>query len=211
MSGRTLGSAIGLGVGFMFGQPQLGMSIGGMVGGVLMPDEIGLQDQQGPKLSNLKITSSTYGKPIAKVYGSYRIGGNVIWSKDIKETKHVEEVEVGKGGSETYEVITYTYSIDMAVAFCEGPVGAVRRIWFDSVLIFDGRYFASWIPPSAITIYKGNDTDDVNWLMQADNPDTPAYRNVCYIVLHDVPLDKFGNRIPNITAEIVEGESDSVV
>jgi len=32
---------------------------------------------------------------------------------------------------------------------------------------------------------------------------TPAYKELCYIVFDDMPLEDFGNRIPNITAEIV--------
>jgi Putative phage tail protein len=32
---------------------------------------------------------------------------------------------------------------------------------------------------------------------------TPAYRQICHIVFDNMPLEDFGNRIPNITAEIV--------
>ena len=32
---------------------------------------------------------------------------------------------------------------------------------------------------------------------------TPSYKELCYIVFDDMPLEDFGNRIPNITAEIV--------
>ncbi|WNL50658.1 tail protein [Ruegeria phage RpAliso] len=32
---------------------------------------------------------------------------------------------------------------------------------------------------------------------------TPSYKNLCYIVFDDIALEQFGNRIPNITAEIV--------
>lgn len=44
---------------------------------------------------------------------------------------------------------------------------------------------------------------------EAGNPDipnynfTPSYKELCYIVFDDMPLADFGNRIPNITAEIV--------
>lgn len=31
----------------------------------------------------------------------------------------------------------------------------------------------------------------------------PAYRGICYIVFDNMPLEDFGNRIPNITAEVV--------
>ncbi|AWY09173.1 hypothetical protein vBRpoSV10_51 [Ruegeria phage vB_RpoS-V10] len=32
---------------------------------------------------------------------------------------------------------------------------------------------------------------------------TPAYRGLCFILFDDMPLEDFGNRIPNLTAEIV--------
>jgi hypothetical protein len=39
---------------------------------------------------------------------------------------------------------------------------------------------------------------------------TPSYKELCYVVFDDIPLEDFGNRIPNITAEIV-WSSDSVI
>jgi len=210
MSGSDIGTVIGGAIGFMVAGPGgaasaigYGMSIGGVVGGLLMPDKVGIQDQHGPRLNNLKITTSTYGASITKFYGSYRIGGNVIWSNDIKETKHVEEVEVGKGGSETYDVISYTYSIDMAVALCEGEIGGVLRIWADSILIYDEANEKRKDDPS-IVIYLGSKTQDIDWFLQSNKPDSPAYRNVAYIVFNNFQLDRFGDRIPNITVEVVD-------
>lgn len=39
---------------------------------------------------------------------------------------------------------------------------------------------------------------------------TPAYRGIVYIVFEDMPLKDFGNRLPNITAEIAWGSDDLV-
>ncbi|MCP3899117.1 MAG: hypothetical protein GY707_05220 [Desulfobacteraceae bacterium] len=220
MSGNQIGSVIGAAVGFILapttGGASLtwamrGMSIGGMIGGLLMPDEVGIQDQHGPRLSDLKATSSTYGAAINRVYGAYRVGGNMIYSSDIKETKHVREEEVGKGGSETYDVISYSYAVDMAIAFCEGPVQSIKRIWADSVLIYDmsvggttSAYQASEEESGGFEIYKGTSNQPSDWFLESINPDTPAYRGVCYIRFQDFQLEKYGNRIPNITAEIVK-------
>lgn len=219
MSGSQIGSVVGAAIGVILapatGGASLiwaanGMAIGGAIGGLLMPDEVGLQDQHGPRLTDLKITSTTYGAVINRVYGSYRVGGNMIYASDIKETKHVREEEVGKGGSETYEVITYTYAVDMAIAFCEGEVDDVIRIWADSVLIYDinqGGYTAAFKESEEksgkIQLYKGSSTQSIDWFLQSQDSDSPAYRNVCYIRFKDFQLEMFGNRIPNITAEIV--------
>jgi len=205
MSGNTIGGVLGGVIGFMVAGPagvQYGFAIGSMVGGLLMPDTVGLQDQSGPRLSDLKVTTSTYGSPMARVYGSYRIGGNIIWANNIKETKHVEEVEVGKGGSETYDVITYTYSIDMALALCEGPIGAVKRIWADSVLIYDEAN-KKRKDDLSIKIYLGTSDQPVDWFLQGYKSNSPAYRHTAYIVFNNFQLAKFGDRIPNITAEVI--------
>ena len=220
MSGKTIGTIIGGAVGFIVAGPagiQYGMAIGSMAGGLLMPDQIGIQDQTGPRLQNLKTTTSSYGSPIANVYGAYRIGGNLIWANDIKEVKHIEEVEVGKGGSETYDVITYSYSIDMAIGLCEGPVSNINKIWADSVLIYDinqggfaDGYYNSEESSGGISIYLGTSTQTPNWLLQANNPDSPAYRNLCYLVFDTFQLEKYGNRIPNITCEVIKSDSKTV-
>jgi len=216
MSGNQIGSVIGAAIGYFVPVigPSLGMSIGGFIGGVLMPDQIGLQDQQGPRLQDLKTSTSTYGIAIAKVYGAYRIGGNLIWANDIKEVKHVEEVEVGKGGSETYDVITYSYSIDMAIGLCEGPVSSINKIWADSVLIYDinrggfaDGYYNSEESSGGISIYLGTSTQNPDWFLQANNPDSPAYRGLCYLVFNTFQLEKYGNRIPNITCEVIKSDT----
>jgi hypothetical protein len=52
--------------------------------------------------------------------------------------------------------------------------------------------------------YKGDEVQDANPIMVADKgaAATPAYRGLCYIMFDALPLANFGNRIPNITAEI---------
>ena len=89
MSGRSIGSIIGGAIGLMIpggtiATALIGSSIGGFVGGILFPDEIGIQDQTGPRMHDLKVTTATYGASIARVNGSYRISGNIFWSLPIK-------------------------------------------------------------------------------------------------------------------------------
>lgn len=215
MSGRQIGTLVGAAIGTFFGQPQLGASIGGTVGGLLMPDEVGIQDQEGPRLTEAKLTSTMYGKSIERIFGSYRIGGNTIWAKPIRETKHVTEEEVGKGGSETYDVITYSYDVSFAVAFCEGPIDSISKIWADSVKIYDvdlGGYTQSFLSSEesqgTIQLYLGTSDQAPDWVIQASQPDTPAYRNIAYIRFNNFQLEKFGERMPNITCEVNKGANE---
>jgi carbohydrate binding protein with CBM5/12 domain len=54
------------------------------------------------------------------------------------------------------------------------------------------------------TIYPGTETQGVDPLIQSSEGVlyTPAYRGLCYIVWENFPLLNFGNRIPNLRAEI---------
>jgi len=64
--------------------------------------------------------------------------------------------------------------------------------------------FSEELVNSNTTIYLGTDSQIIDWRMQSDKTDTPAYRNICYIVFNDIELEKLGNIIPNVTAEVVK-------
>src|SRR3546814_12039021 len=54
---------------------------------------------EGPRLSDLTVTSSAYGQPIFIGYGTERMGGNIIWSPGIEDVVNVDTQNVGgKGG-----------------------------------------------------------------------------------------------------------------
>ena len=101
-------------IGSYFGGP-----IGGMIGSAIgaMIDYKPPPDVEGPRLTDLKVTSSAYGSVIPILYGTARLNGNVIWSTDIIETKNEEEFG-GKGGG-GQKVTSYTYAISMAIGLCE--------------------------------------------------------------------------------------------
>ncbi len=92
--------------GFIVGGPQgaaigfsLGASLGGMFGG---GQSVRLPTVEGPRLSDLRVQTSNYGKVIPEVYGRARLAGNVIWARPIKEVR-VETTTTtsqrgGKGG-----------------------------------------------------------------------------------------------------------------
>ncbi len=170
-----------------------------------------LPSQSGPRLAGLRVQLSSYGEVIPKLYGTMRLAGNVIWSTDLKETVH-EHTESfsqsgGKGGSRRRSVTTlrsnysYTYSVTLAIAICEGTVTEITKIWADSKLLSlkmlcadQGKFNihlgdSDQLPDSIIAKYKGHS-------------DFPAYRGLCYVVIEDFALEQFGNRIPNFTFEV---------
>jgi hypothetical protein len=57
-------------------------------------------------------------------------------------------------------------------------------------------------------IYLGTETQDADprmesWCEDRYGADScPAYKGTAYIVFEDLPLEKFGNRIPQISVEV---------
>lgn len=217
--------AIGAGIGYTaFGTATfLGMSatgigwmVGSTIGGMLGGNS--RQRIEGPRLGDLKVQSSAYGNTIPRIYGSYRIAGNMIWSKPIRETVHKKKSKSGGkgGGSQKVTQITYTYSQSFAIAICDCEDGreivSIRKIWANGELIYNvgsdassQTLAASYKFGEQLSIYTGSDDQTPNSLIQADIgvDNTPAYRGTAYIVFDDLQLEKYGNRTPNLEFEVV--------
>ena len=205
VAGNVIGGPLGGQVGFLAGQ-FLGNALFGNGDDRVI---------EGPRLTDLTVTSSAFGRPIPIVYGRFRVGGNVIWSPGIVEHRQ-EETAGGKGGGASQATVAYRYTADFRVALCEGPADAILRIWADGKLIADftgpSPVFASKVSRGNIRMYLGEETQAADPAEQADRgiDDTPAYRGQVGIVFDEVPLEDFGNRIPQITAEVAVKASDSL-
>jgi hypothetical protein len=85
-------------------------------------------------------------------------------------------------------------------------------MWSDGKLLFDKRSVATATHKRGLKFrfYTGGETQLVDPAIEADKGvgNAPAFRGTCYIVFEDVPLADFGNRIPNITAEIAYDATD---
>jgi hypothetical protein len=187
---------------------SLGWSFGSMVGGLLG----GGQTVEGPRLQDKTISVSAYGNLRPIVYGTYRVGGEVIWAAPIKE--HKNEEEQGKGGGATY--VTYTYTVSFAVALCEGVLDGVRKIWLDSKLVYSvaddadpAELYKSSKIAKGIYFYPGTTTQTADPTIQSylGAANVPGYRGTAYIVFKDLDITKYGNRIPQVTVEVCRGET----
>ncbi len=196
VGGAALGSAIGIGA-------SAGWIIGTLVGTLLFPPA-GITTE-GPRLGDLSVTSSAYGAFIQKSFGTIRMGGNVIWSTGIEEVKNTNKVG-GKGGGAAQTQITFEYFGTFAIAFGEGEAEDVLRLWADGKLIYDKTGTSDDITKVGLSFrfYPGDETQEPDSLIEADIgvDSTPAFRGITYIVFDRMALKDFGNRIPNITAEI---------
>lgn len=113
--------------------PGVGGVIGAAIGGYI--DNTFLfppPDTKGPRLNDLAFQSGSEGSPLSVVLGTARVPGAVIWKSKLIESEH----DVGgKGGGPT--ATTYTYSVDVAVAICEGPIYRVQKIFANGNLLYD--------------------------------------------------------------------------
>ena len=80
------------------------------------------------------------------------------------------------------------------------------RIWADGKLLYDKSGASPEVAKGGLRFrfHTGNETQLPDPLIEAHVGDgrAPAHRGLCYLVFEDLPLADFGNRIPNLTAEI---------
>ncbi len=159
--------------------------------------------QEGPRLTNLGISTATYGRFVDIPFGTSRVAVNVVWAQEIEE-RSTEDRVGGKGGQSVTQV-TYSYFLSLAAAVGIEGVDDVLRIWFDGKLVYD-KTGTGPVAKEGIkfTLYAGGPDQGKDPLEVADKGDanTPAYRHLSRIVFEDIPLDNYGNRPPNITAEV---------
>lgn len=216
----AVGAAVGMGIpGTFLGMSyaSIGWSIGSTLGSMLFKPKGQDITQEGSRLGDLKVQSSTYGNPLPIIYGSMRAAGNVIWSTDILETRHTSTQSSGGGkggggGGSKVTTVSYTYSQSFAVAICEGEITGVRKIWANGKLIYNlsdsaslATIAASTAAVSGIRIYTGSEAQTADSLIQANvgAANAPAYRGVAYVVFSNLQLADYGNRMPNVEFEVI--------
>jgi len=189
-------------IGTYFGMPQLGFMAGSLVGGLLFPSN--------PPASATypKITASTYGVPINVLYGTMRLQGNMIFCDNI----YTKKGSTGKGSMMGGSSSTPISRVDFAVAFCEGPVTNITRMWADGILIYDVTNPSLVAETVKTNFFFYNGSEDqmpdpmiAEWVgtnVPASPLACPAYRGLCYALFPGFTITNFGNRIPNITAEL---------
>jgi len=201
---QTVGSVVGGMVAGPLGA-MAGRALGGLAGAAIDNALFGGSDTkyvEGPRLKEIDGLTSTEGAAIPRVYGRARIGGQLIWATRLEEVANTQVersgTQGGKGMSSPKTVTTtYSYFANLAVGLCEGQIAFIRRVWAD------GRE----IDLSRITmrVHRGSETQAPDPLIVAkEGADfAPAYRGLAYVVFERLPLEDFGNRVPQFSFEVV--------
>jgi hypothetical protein len=188
-------------IGTAIGGP-LGGALGSLIGNQIDRAVIGGPKREGPRLKELAVTTSSYGTPIARHYGTMRAAGSIIWSTDL-----IESSERSGGGKGRPSTTTYSYSASFAVALASRPIHRLGRIWADGNLL---RGAAGDLKVGGeLRIYDGRGDQSPDPLIASDRgPACPAFRGLAYCVFESLQLADFGNRIPALTFEIVADEGE---
>ena len=160
----------------------------------------GAQAVETGKVDRFRLTQAGEGSPLPQLYGRMRVGGQVIWASDFAQTTTVSGGG-GKGAPATPRTTEYSYSLSLAIALCEGEITGISRIWADGALVEErdlnmSVYYGTrdQLPDPTISAIEG-----------ADN--VPAYRGTAYVVMENLALGQFGNRVPQFSFEVTRPEA----
>ncbi len=194
--GGAFGASIG-GAAFGLSSVVIGKAIGATIGRSI--DNILLGSGSDPvehgRVDSLRLLGSQEGVKIPRLYGSMRVGGQIIWATEFKE--HVNSTGGGKGTAPSAEIREYSYTISFAIALCEGEITRIGKVWADGKRIsLEGLDYR---------LYRGTEDQLPDTLISAVEgaEDAPAYRGVAYIVFENFDVTRFGNRIPQLNFEVL--------
>lgn len=198
VAGQFAGGLVGGPIG-----ATIGRALGALAGSAIDAALFGEKPRETVR-PDIRLTGSTQGAAIPRIYGWNRLEGNIIWATELERL--AAETAGAKGGGNP-EPEEETIAASFAVGFCEGEVHRLGRIWADGQLL----------DTEGVTLrfYRGTETQGVDSLIEArqGTGQAPAYRGLCYIVFERLALTAFGNRIPSISVELcrVVGELEPAI
>nr|WP_321457684.1 glycoside hydrolase/phage tail family protein [uncultured Cohaesibacter sp.] len=197
---RAAGTAIGGALLGPFGA-VLGGALGAIGGSYIDQKLFGSTTyRQGSQLSDLSVLTSTEGMSIPRLYGRSRMSGQVIWAtnliEEVTSRKYKTSAAKGASGNSVSET-TYSYFANFAVGLCEGEISYIGRVWANGTILD--------LEDITYRVYRGTEDQLPDSLIEAKQGtgNAPAYRGLAYVVFEELPLEDFGNRIPQLSFEVV--------
>ncbi|WP_353142236.1 glycoside hydrolase/phage tail family protein [Paracoccus sp. (in: a-proteobacteria)] len=182
LSGAVIGRAVGATLGRYIDQRLLGS---------------GSKAVETGRVDRLRIQTAGEGTPIPRVWGQMRVPGHAIWAGPLVETRRSHGGGKGSGPS----VTEIGYRLSFALALCEGPILGVGRVWAD------GEEIAA--DDLNMRVYPGDEAQLPDPAIAAqEGEDAPAYRGIAYVVFEDLALEKWGNRVPQLSFEVTRAASE---
>ncbi|MBA4491401.1 glycoside hydrolase TIM-barrel-like domain-containing protein [Paracoccus sp. S1E-3] len=176
LGGAVIGRAIGATVGRMIDQRLLGA---------------GAQAVETGRIDRLRLQTTGEGVSIPRLWGQMRIPGHVIWAAPLTEVSSRQ----GGGKGTGPRVTNISYRLSFAIALCEGPILGVGRVWADG----------EEVSPADLNmrVYTGGDDQLADPCIAAhEGAAAPAYRGTAYVVIEELNLEPWGNRMPQLSFEV---------
>ncbi len=199
LAGAVIGTIIAPGVG-----TSVGFALGSAVGGYV---ERAMQKPiEGPRVEDLQLNSSSYGTTIPEIRGVVRLPGILLERGPLINRAHRTGGKGGDALSKAPKQKNYKAFRTFAFGFCAGGAGyQLLRLRADAFTIFDrtGASEAIGIQGLVWRFYDGSEVQLPDPALEAlFGDEAPAHRGMSYIVCDNWPLEAFGNRIPQLSADI---------
>jgi hypothetical protein len=152
------------------------------------------------RIERFRLNAASEGAALPLVFGRMRVGGQVIWASRFEERS--ETTGGGKGAPSQPKVTRFSYSVSLAISLGEGEIARVGRVWADGTEIAPDEIVMRVYPGSEDQLPDPK-IEAVEGLGQA-----PAYRGTAYVVIEDLDLTTFGNRVPQFNFEVVRPEPE---
>jgi hypothetical protein len=195
-------SAAGAALGAGFGGTVLGLSgavigraIGATLGRIIDQRLMGAGSEaiEVGRIDRFRLMGASEGSAVPQLWGRMRVAGQVIWATEFQENVR----QSGGKGAPKPKTTNYSYSVSLAVALCEGKITRIGRVWADGLEV---------APDSLnLRVYSGSETQLADPKISAVEGAglAPTYRGIAYVVIEDLELSGFGNRVPQFTFEVV--------
>lgn len=148
------------------------------------------------RVDRFRLTGAGEGQPVARIWGRVRLAGHVIWASPFEETV-TSTRRGGKGMSGGGREDSFGYRVSLALGLCEGEILHLGRIWADGSEIAPDRL--------NLRVYHGREDQLPDPKIEAVEGagQAPACRGLAYVVIEDLDLAPFGNRVPVFSFEVV--------
>jgi hypothetical protein len=198
LAGAAIGAKVGGAVLGLSGM-VIGRAIGATLGRVIDQRLMGRGSNavETARIDRLRVTGAGVGAPLPRLWGRMRVAGHVIWAADFREIAPSPQSSRSKSKSPPRPAEAARYTVSLAIALCEGEIAGVGRIWAEGVEI--GREALN------LRLHRGSAWQQPDPAIAAVEglANAPAYRGTAYVVLEDLDLAPWGNRIPNLSFEVI--------
>ncbi|WP_424973827.1 baseplate multidomain protein megatron [Dinoroseobacter sp. S124A] len=193
-AGAAIGSSIG-GAAFGLSATVIGRAIGATIGQAIDQRLLGSGSAaiETGRIDRFRLSNASEGDVIPVIHGKMRVAGQIIWASRFQETSTSRGG--GKGSPARPKVTNYTYTVSLAIGLCEGEIQSVGRIWADGVEISQSDL--------NLQVYYGTRDQAVDPKIEAvEGEGAPAFRGTAYVLIEDLDLGQYGNRVPQFSFEV---------